>query len=435
MLFGNSDSKRFVLGYDLGDKVSQISFLASDADMPETLSVLAGSELYNIPTVLCKRKDVNQWFYGKEAVRHIENGDGYEVKGLICAAKGGRPVKVGDSEYDPIALLTLFVKRSLSLLSMELSMDDVEAVMFTTRSLDHRMVQVLGAVTSGLELATSNVFYQSHEESFFNYMLYQPEDLTRHSVLACDYDFEDLSVYEMSFNYRTKPVVATIDVESYDDLKLGAEGLSKETDAALFHKMCERLDDEFLTIMQRSCAEKIISTVFLLGDGFSDKWTKRSLEYLCRTRRVFQGNNLFSKGACIAARDRIRGVEGTGRFVFLGEDKLKSNIGMKLLKCGTEVYHALLDAGINWYEARTSLDIIMDPSGILNIEVTPLTGGKPRVVQLYLEGLEPRPKGTTRLSISIDMSSVNEVNVRVTDLGFGELFPATGYVWEQTIEV
>ena len=45
MLFGNSNEKRFVLGYDLGDKVSQISYLASDADMPETLSVLAGAEL------------------------------------------------------------------------------------------------------------------------------------------------------------------------------------------------------------------------------------------------------------------------------------------------------------------------------------------------------------------------------------------------------
>ena len=73
---------------------------------------------------------------------------------------------VGESEYDPIALLTLFIKRSLSLLSMELKLDMVEAIMFTTKSLDHRMVQVLNAVTNALELKTSNIFYQSHEESF-----------------------------------------------------------------------------------------------------------------------------------------------------------------------------------------------------------------------------------------------------------------------------
>ena len=433
MLFGNSDTRRYVLGYDLGEKVSQISYLASDADMPETLSVLAGSELYNIPTILCKRKDVNQWFYGKEAVRHIEEGDGIEVSGLIAAAKEGKPVAVGNTEYDPIALLTLFVKRSLSLLSMEVSVNNVDAIMFTVRSLDHRMVQVLNAVTAALELGTSNVFYQSHEESFYNYMLYQPEDLTHHTVIACDYDHEDLSVYEMDLNYNTKPVVATIDVKTYDDLWLDEGGFPK--DAALFHKTCERLDDEFLTIMQKVCGEKIISTIFLLGDGFKEKWPKRSLEFLCRTRRVFQGNNLFSKGASIAARERIRPSEGGNRFVFLGEDKLKANLGMKLLKCGTEVYHALLDAGVNWYEAGTSFDIIMDPSGILNIEVTPLTGGTPRIVQLYLDGLEKRPPRATRLRIALSMGSVNEVNVKVTDLGFGELFPASGKVWEQTIEV
>ncbi len=433
MLFGNSDSKRFVLGYDLGEKVSQISYLASDADMPETLSVLAGSELYNIPTVLCKRRSVNQWFYGKEAVKHIQEGDGIPVENLIGAAKDGKPVTVGDTEYDPIALLTLFVKRSLSLLSLEMSLDDVDSIMFTVRSLDHRMVQVLNAVTAALELKTSNVFYQSHEESFYNYMLYQPEDLTHHTVLACDYDLEELSVYEMTLNSNTKPVVATIDVKKFDDLDLGEEGFPK--DAALFHKTCDRMDDEFLTIMQKVCGEKVISTIFLLGDGFHEKWTKRSLEFLCRTRRVFQGNNLFSKGASIAARERIKSSVNTGRFVFLGEDKLKSNLGMKLLKCGTEVYYALLDAGVNWYEAQESLDIIMDPSGILNIEVTPLTGKMPRMVQLYLDGLEKRPKGTTRLRLNLDMPSVNEVNVRVTDLGFGELFPATGKVWEQTIEV
>ncbi len=433
MLFGSSDEKRFVLGYDLGEKVSQISYLASDADMPETLSVLAGAELYNIPTVLCKKNDVNQWFYGKEAVRHIADGDSTAAPNLLASARDGHPVIVGDYEYDPIALLTLFVKRSLSLLSMELSLDNVDAIMFTTRSLDHRMVQVLNAVTSALDLKTENIFYQSHEESFYNYMLYQPDELMHHVVLACDYDCESLGVYEMTLNHNTTPVVATIEAENYDNLRLGIEGFPR--DASLYHRTCERLDDEFLSIMQDTCQDKIVSTVFLLGDGFRDKWPKKSLEFLCRTRRVFQGNNLFSKGASIAARERIKPTVNSKKYVFLGEDKLKANLGMNLMKCGTEVYCALLDAGINWYEAETSLEIIMDPSGILNIEVTPLTGKLPKVVQLYLDGLEKRPAGTTRLRITMKMNSVNEVDVKVQDLGFGELFPSSGKSWDQTIEL
>ena len=411
MLFSNSDEKRFVLGYDLGDKVSQISYLASDADMPETLSVLAGAELYNIPTVLCKRKNVNQWYFGKEAVRHIEDGDATPVYDLLLAAREGKPVKVLDAEYDPIALLTLFIKRSLSLLSMELSLDRVEAIMFTTKSLDHRMVQVLNAVTSALELKTQSIFYQSHEESFYNYMLYQPDELMHHCVIACDYDLDTLGVYQMSLNHNTTPVVATIDVSIFNELKLGPEGFPK--DAALFHRTSERLDDEFLNIMQKVCGERIVSTIFLLGDGFKEKWTKRSLEFLCRTRRVFQGNNLFSKGATIAARERLRPSENSSRFVFLGEDKLKSNIGMNVLKCGTECYHALLDAGVNWYEASSQTDIIIDQHGVLDIQITPLTGKSPKIVQLFLDGLEKRPKGTTRLRLSLTMASVNEVDIKV----------------------
>ena len=433
MLFGNSNEKRFVLGYDLGEKVSQISYLALDADMPETLSVLAGAELYNIPTVLCKRKDVNQWYYGKEAVRHMEDGDVFPVSGLLTASREGKPVVVGDSEYDPIALLTLFIKRSLSLLSMEFSLDSVEAVMFTTKSLDSRMVQVLNAVTAALELKTQNIFYQSHEESFFNYMLYQPEELMNHSILACDYDMESLCVYDMKLNPNTTPVVATTEIKTYDDLKLEKGEFPK--DAAMYHKTCERLDDEFLNICQKICSERIVSTVFLLGDGFHEKWPKRSLEFLCRTRRVFQGNNLFSKGASIAARERIHPAEDAARYVYLGEDKLKSNIGMNLLKCGQEVYHALLDAGVNWYEATTALDVIVDPSGVLEILISPLTGKKPRSVQFFLDGLEKRPRGTTRLRINLFMTAVDKVTVKVQDMGFGELFPATWKVWEQVIEL
>lgn len=171
MLFDGKKTKSFVLGYDLGDEVSQISYLASDADMPETLSVLAGSELYNIPTTLCRRRDVNQWFFGREAERKIQTEDVIPVLHLVEAARKGDKLEIAGMEYDPVALLTLFVKRSLSLLSMEMSMEHIEAVMFTTARLDSRMVEVLSALTDGLDLKTKQVFYQSHEESMYYYML------------------------------------------------------------------------------------------------------------------------------------------------------------------------------------------------------------------------------------------------------------------------
>ena len=45
--------------------------------------------------------------------------------------------------------------------------------------------------------------------------------------------------------------------------------------------------------------------------------------------------------------------------VYLGQDKLKSNIGMKVRRQGEESYQALLDAGINWYEAQNTMEFYL----------------------------------------------------------------------------
>jgi len=426
MIFAGKNSKRFVLGYDLGDEVSQISFLASDSDMPETLSILAGAELYNIPTVLCKRYDVNQWFYGKEAVKHISEEDGIAVKNLVSLARKGEMINVDGTDYDPISLLTLFIKRTLSLLSMEMSINLVDAIMVTTRNLDNRMVKVLNMVMEGLDLGNVKVYYQSHEESFYYYMLYQPEELMKRDVLACDYAYGDMTVYKLSPNYNTKPIVITISRKSYDEMELPNHAVPSDSGRI---DVLENLDESFYRIMEENCENCIVTSVFLLGDGYKDNWMKKSLEYLCRTRRVFQGNNLFSKGASIAARERIN-ASGIGeKYVYLGDDKLKSNLGLMLQKHGVEVYHALLDAGVNWFEAANQIETILDDGNKIEIQMTPLTGGDISLASIVLDGLEKRPPRTTRLKITVDLTAVDMARIRIEDLGFGELFKSTGKSW------
>ena len=130
--------EKWLIGYDLSDNYAQISFLSDKAAEPETLSVLPGTEKYHIPLCLCKRKDFNQWFYGMDALKHKEDGE--LVTDLFHLAKKGEPVVIEETEYDPIALLTLYVKRSLSGLSVIGDTDHVEAFMFSCESLDERTV-------------------------------------------------------------------------------------------------------------------------------------------------------------------------------------------------------------------------------------------------------------------------------------------------------
>ncbi len=422
---------KLVIGYDLGDQVSQISYCHINSDSPETLSVTAGTEQFNIPTVLCKRRDVGQWFYGKEAMKYASQEEGTLLTGLLTLAKRGEMVSLEETEFDPVALLTLFVKRSLTLLSMVAGWESVEAVMFTCDDLDHRLIEVLAQVAAGIGLKNKKVFFQSNQESFYYYMLYQPRELWNHQVLLCDYRENYLKLYHLECNKRTAPVVVYIEAKEYPDFVL--EELPAEEYAR--KQAMQEKDRQFLELLTECCKGKIISSAYLIGDGFKEEWMEDSLRYLCQGRRVFRGNNLYSKGACLGMKEKLNASELGSSYVFLGEDKLKANIGMKVLRRGVDSYFALLDAGQNWYDSRKECEFILESEPVFELRVTPLNGREAAVVEISLDGIPKRPERTTRIHLEIFMKDAGTVVLHMEDLGFGELFPSSGKSWQEEFHV
>lgn len=416
---------KLIVGYDIGAEFSQISYSVGDGAV-ETLSSVAGEESYNIPTVLCKRLGVNQWFYGKEAIRCAKEGGGILVENVLQLALNGEPVQIDGTTFDPVALLALFVKRSLGMLSQVSSPEKLAGMMITCEKPDGRMIEVLQQVVSSLHLKTDKVFYQSHAESFYHYVIKQPKELWQTRVLLLEYRGTRVQAYCMDCNRRTTPVVSSVDCWEHNMLPYEpmpeAEALKRE-------KM-ERLDREFADIASLVCKNTAVSSVYLIGEHYSDEWMKESLRTLCMGRRVFQGNNLYSKGACFAMQERIRPSEVGKDHVFLGQDKLKVNIGMKMLQQGEETYVALLDAGVNWYEAEHSFEFYARGDNEFDLLLTSLIGAKTRAVRITLEDMLP---GMSRLRAHLFLTGEKEVVLEIEDLGFGNFRPATHQIWRREI--
>ncbi len=431
MFFENKKSRFFCLGYDICEEYSQISYFASNADKPDTLSVVTGVEQYNIPTVLAKKKGESIWYFGKEAVSRIESGDAISAGNLIANARKKIPLQIENTVYDPIALLALFIRRSLSLLSMEAPLEHVSRIVFTSRVLDEDMIGILNQVKQSLNFQSATIMYQSYEESLYYFMLNQPRDLWLKDAFVADYSFGKIWMYRLKLNRRTKPVVATIDKIEIDDLALAKKELPTDT------RKLEMLDEQLLYYLKKNLDKSITSSVFLLGEAFKNtQWLQRTLKYLCNGgRRVFQGNNLFSKGASIAAMEQERPSEFMKNFVLLGEDKVRFNVGMKLLKTGQLVYYALVDAGVSWFDVGKTFSVILENVGtidepsLLAMEVIPVTGGKPHFMYMPLDGLVSRKRRMTRLLIQLDMINRNVLRVHVTDQGFGEFVPSSQKEW------
>ncbi len=433
---------KVIVGYDLGNEFSQISYayLSQDCEV-ETLSCVAGEEHYNIPTILCKRQGTGQWFFGREALRFAqeEPQEAIVVENLVELAIAGEQVLIDGETYEPVALLTLFMKRSLGLLSLVSAPERIVAMMITSRRLDSVLVEVLNQTVTGLGLGYTRVYYQSYEESFYDYMLYQPGELWACQTVLLDYREDGIYSMRMECNKRTTPIVAFVYPCVYpfdgESCLPDISGLSGDRVA--------QLDRQLLEVASQECGKGTVSAVYLIGESFAEEWMSQSLQYLCRGRRVFQGVNLYSKGAVYCLLDKHFGSKAGKEHVFLGGDKLKYNIGMEVLRQGQESYYALLDAGENWYESEYSCEFYVRKTAPISLVITPLIDGNVTRVSLTLGELPQEHEFSgedewgycefSRIGMKLYMEGEKQLCVELEDLGFGEIRPSTELTWRQRV--
>jgi len=420
--------EKYVVGYDIGDTYVQISYANMNNNNVETISSVAGEEIYTIPAMLCKKPGTNQWSYGREALKCAEEEQGILIEHLFELAVDGEPILIQGESFDPVVLFTMFVKKTFSLLSQAAGGDRIVAVAFTCGKMETRVREVLQQVARQMRLKEDRVFFKSHQESFYHYMRYQPEDLVRFQTLLMEYRKKDMLVYRMERNLRTDPT--TVYVEEIKYPFPAYEPLPEEEEVR--QEAISALDREFLDLAAKTCENRMISSVYLIGEGFAEEWLKDSLRYLCRGRRVFLGNNLYSKGACYGLLEHYKGNSIAPAQVFLGDDKLKVNIGMLLSKGGQTTYCSLLEAGANWYEAECSREIYLQEGNCIEVQLAYVLSEERKTVSMSLDGL---PEGISRLGVQLYMEAADLLVLEIEDLGFGQFREATHQVWADRVRI
>ena len=147
------------VGYDLGERYTQISYCLFEESDVETVAPVVGTKQYNIPFMLCKRKGTNQWLYGKEAVRSAGDETMCPVDDILNFARKGMEIELDGETYDPVALLTLFIRKSLGLMSFIVPVEHIGALLFTVDRMDDRMVEILLQVAANLQVKTEHIYF------------------------------------------------------------------------------------------------------------------------------------------------------------------------------------------------------------------------------------------------------------------------------------
>lgn len=410
-MMAEDTGKKIYIGIDLDGDVAMVSFSYAGCE-PETVSPLAGSEIFAIPLAICLKKN-GGWAYGEEARRVAKSGLGQCEDHLLERALRGEQVQMGERLFAVTDLLAMFVKKMVTMAGRLGPAASLECLVITTRTLDVPMIRLLQECVKTMQLSEGTVHFMDHKESFFYYGSSQPPEFSSHDMGLFEYHGRQMQFWCLQRERESRPQLLSVREERY-----GFEA--------------EQADEVFSRIIPQAFAKQIITTVYLVGDGFENGWMKQSLQLLCQGRRVFLGKNLFSKGACYAA---MRMDDPRPRYVYIGEHEMKCNVSLKVYERGNLSFFTLVTAGVPWFEAQGSCEVVIDGTPTIDFWIQQPNSREARIETVALSALPERENRTTRMVIDAVPKSDHEVVVTLTDVGLGELVPGTGKKWEYELQL
>lgn len=413
-----NEIRDLMIGIDFGKRYSQICYYDRKAEEARSISMKVGSSQYEAPTCLCRRMEQGDYCVGLEAEYFAREKGGIMLDDLYGISESTGPVQVAEEEKQPWELLALFLKGMLKFLGILDIVKNTKCMVITCPSLTSEQVLNFQKACKSLGFPEEKYMLLDYGESFYYYMLSQKRDTWNRNVAWYAFSPEKVVFRRMSMSSASRPVLVRIGEPAEAELSEGGESR----------------DSDFCRFVQQTLGNELYSSIQITGIGFDPEWAKQSVKMLCyQKRKVFYGNNLFAKGACAAAVERLEKKNLKG-YRYMSESLVLADVGMEMRVMGSPAYYPLIEAGSNWYDCKTRYELLLDQTEELVFTVATMDNPEKRRVAMSLPGLPNRPNKTTRLEVELSYKSPKECCITVKDLGFGEMFPSSGKVWKETAQ-
>lgn len=382
------EQNELALGIDLGPHAALLTFYNRKNAEPMTVSLSREQEQYEIP--------VPETLFSRVEERSEEGTEA----------------------------LAAFFSKCLELLS-GLGSPDAVFPMVTMRRMRPHWALAITQAWGKLGVPAEHVYLQEYLESFYYYMINQRKELWNYNAALFEHEKDRITGYVLYAGTKTKPALVRVDqaFHLYVDEK-ARDGMpeaewQQKKDALFLEKIRELFDG------------RVFSSAYLTGAGFDKDWARESLRFLCTHRKVFMGQNLFTKGACYGAMAHC-GMAPAAPYLYAGADMIEHNIGMEMLVRGVPEYYPMITAGINWYMARHECEFILDDTADLVFHSRSVNREE-MTHTVTLTDLPPRPNRATRIHLMMEFTAKNRCRVQMEDLGLGALYPSSGKQWEAVI--
>ncbi|MCR5293284.1 MAG: hypothetical protein K6E28_10465 [Eubacterium sp.] len=413
----------FYIGMDLCSDFTQLSYYNDITREPESVSQLNNKETYMMPNILFYSVSSKRWYVGGEASEARFSEQGVVIDGIFENLGSRTPVRVGNEEYSYNQLFLMMVKLHIDSFLYRYEDAVVKKLVISIPEYNSTIHSILSQLYKELDVPEECIEITSHLDSGLYYIFNQQHDLWINSVALYDYNADGLNYYRIDISRNRKPEIVSVTHDDY----------SEQMSLSIYGNDTYAMDNDFAKIAEYENKKAYISSVFLTGIGFSDKWMKKSTNVLCQGRRVFVGQNIYTKGACFRAvgGDYKKFYE---RFYVETKENVLYDVG---IRTGNPVgeekddFVPITTGGKQWYNTRGHIEVILDDTDRIRLSYKSIRGGEEKQEVVKIHGIPKRPNKTTKLSIEAEFDSPSEGAVIIKDLGFGKLFPTTNKVYRK----
>ena len=424
------------IGYDLGAGYGEISVFSEGDLNPVTLLSRKDATVFHFPCMLVKYN--GRFYAGFEAASLAGEEGALVFEDLLDIAMNQATIVVGGQRFDTEYLLALFLKLTLVLPDSFGKVEKAGGIIFTTYidedpALQTRVYEVLLKAAGQIFGKKTKLYLQTRSESIYYFLMHQEENLMQQDTLVCDYQKDYLKTYFVKKHGSKAPYTISVNRMDYPDMRLvvpQAEELTLATGV-------RHLDDTFQQVVTDLEEKYDFGLSYMIGDGFKGGWMDRSLVKLCEHGRVFQGNNLYSLGACYCLRQMIEPTSYLEEYVYLSKQDIAYDIGMYCYSQGVvressqPDYVRIFERGSAYETCNAEMYLLPEGEEELVIEAKALSEPESQLLRLDVTAFPQRKAGQSKIKLSLAFTDAHTLAVTIEDIGLGQVSPGSGKVIQE----
>lgn len=420
---GMEVEKGLLIGIDLDNELLQAAVYDEKAKDAVNIILEDGSENPCTPVCLLMKESTKEWVSQSVAKEFQKLNGGIFVSDLLEHVKNKETRSIYGINYTGNMLLKIYLKKILSILRLKFFHYKIEKLAVTVDDKYREIGPEILEILQSLGVKKEQLLLFSRGETFMYYLMNQSKDLWLREATMLALEQEHCTFYQMTVDRQVTPSTVVLEKnELLNEYSLDKLSTLSDTDAQI---KVEQILNQLLYHLKGA-------TLFLTGKGARKEWTTPILRNLCKSRRVFQGQNLYVKGACYGARTLV--IDNLKEYMMISDEMTRSTISVRLTSNDQDTEVVLSKAQTPWWQVNTVIEVILDDTIEIPIVVKNCMRRNPIIETMTLDGLTVRENKTICLSLQLYYVDRDTPILTVRDMGFGEYYPTTYRIWEQRLQ-